>query len=445
MIRTVFITGAGGFVGRAVAERLAKGPFSVRALVRKATRLPDGVAAVTGDLTDPATYAAALQGADAVIHLAAATGAAPEPVLRAVNVEGTRKLAEAARAAGVPRFLHVSTIAAGYADKRGYPYAVTKAEAETVVLQSGLSAVILRPTIVIGEGSPIGAKLAKIAGLPIVPLPQPARPVRTQPVDVIDVAEAVALVLETDRFRNEVLDLGGPEAFTFNTFMARLGETVKGRAPAVVPIPLGPLKLALALLDATVLRGKAVVSGQAAAFGSDTAAAENGLMADLRPRMTPLAETLAATARPPAAPAPLEREAVVFARALIGAEPSPLAVQHYVRACRAHGLADDAAFSPFDRKTLAMARKGPAAARRADAFCALLHRRGALRRKLIAMAAILESAAPTNQAFEPGPAKGPLAAVFKLAGLGFGFVAAFALGALALAPARLTAATRRPA
>lgn len=439
MIRAVFLTGATGFVGQAVARRLADGPWTVRALARKPGALPGGVEAVTGDLADPAAYQAALAGVDAVIHLAAATGTAPEPVLRAVNVEGTRKLAEAAHAAGVPRFLHVSTIAAGYADKRGYPYAVTKAEAEAVVLQSGLAATIVRPTIVIGEGSPIGSKLAKIAGLPVVPLPRPARPVRTQPIDVADVAEAIALILETDRFRNEVLDLGGPEAFTFDAFMARLGETTRGRAPKVIPIPLPPLKLALGLLDATVLRGKAIVSGQAAAFGSDTTASENGLMAALRPRMTALAETLAATAKPPAVPAPLAHEAAIFARALIGAEPSPAAVQHYIRACRAHGLADDAAFSPFDRKTLKLARKGPAAVRRADAFCALAHRRGALRRKLIAMAAILESAAPTDQAFEPGPAKGPVAAVLTLAGLGFGFVVAFVLGALALIPARLTA------
>ena len=103
-----------------------------------------------------------------MVHLAALTGrAAPEEYKR-VNVDGTSVLLQACKAAKVRRFLHVSTIAAGYPDQRYYPYATTKAQAESLVRESGLDLAIVRPTLVLGEKSPIWNTL--------VPIPEGRRP-----------------------------------------------------------------------------------------------------------------------------------------------------------------------------------------------------------------------------------------------------------------------------
>jgi nucleoside-diphosphate-sugar epimerase len=119
------------------------------------------------------------------------TGKARPGDYRENNIEGTRRLVEACSAAGIRQLLYVSSIAAGYEDKRFYSYAKSKAAAEEIVAGSGLSHAILRPTVILGLGSPLGETLRKIASPSTIPLPQASRPVFVQPVHVEDVAKAI--------------------------------------------------------------------------------------------------------------------------------------------------------------------------------------------------------------------------------------------------------------
>ncbi|MGB8259563.1 MAG: hopanoid-associated sugar epimerase [Terracidiphilus sp.] len=113
----VFLTGATGFVGHHVARALAAEGAKLRLLVRKTSNLAnlEGIKGEThtGDLTDPASLKPALEGCDAVVHVAADYRLwirDPETMLRA-NVEGTRELLRLAREAGVPRVVYTSSVA----------------------------------------------------------------------------------------------------------------------------------------------------------------------------------------------------------------------------------------------------------------------------------------------------------------------------------------------
>jgi nucleoside-diphosphate-sugar epimerase len=168
------ITGASGFIGGHLAQRLAQEGRAVRCLVRASsdTSALDelDVELVVGDLTDAASLARAVQGAHHVLHCGALVSdwTTIEEITR-INVQGTRDLLAASVGASVRRFIHVSTT-----DIYGYPdgarieesytstrfrnwYAQTKLEAEAEVrrveLASALEAVILRPATVYGPGS----------------------------------------------------------------------------------------------------------------------------------------------------------------------------------------------------------------------------------------------------------------------------------------------------
>src|SRR6185436_7939692 len=135
MGQSIFVTGAGGFIGQSLLARLcARSDFSAKALMRRPApqNSSQTYRPVIGDLLAPESYRAELAGCDTVVHLAAATGKASPRLYEEVNVEGTRRLLEACKAAGVRRFLYMSTIAAGYPDKRHYAYAITKRKAEAL-------------------------------------------------------------------------------------------------------------------------------------------------------------------------------------------------------------------------------------------------------------------------------------------------------------------------
>ncbi|WP_369054575.1 NAD-dependent epimerase/dehydratase family protein [Kineococcus terrestris] len=164
----VLVTGASGMLGRETALALARRGERVRLLQRRSAGL--GLEEVLGSVTDVAAVARAVEGVDAVVHLAAKvsiTGAHEEFVQ--TNVRGTYGLLEAARASGVRRFVQVSSPSVAHAGHALVgagtdpadpaaahgSYAVTKAEAELLALAAdapGFAVVAVRPHIVVGPG-----------------------------------------------------------------------------------------------------------------------------------------------------------------------------------------------------------------------------------------------------------------------------------------------------
>lgn len=165
----VLVTGASGFLGQATAAAVRDAGHEVRTFQRRPSGVP-GVHDVAGTMTDDAAVARAVDGVEAVVHLAAKVSLAGDPAdFARVNIEGTRSLLQAARAAGVGRFVFVSSPSvahtgsslvgadAGPAEPsraRG-DYARTKAAAELLALDAdapGFAVVAVRPHLVWGPG-----------------------------------------------------------------------------------------------------------------------------------------------------------------------------------------------------------------------------------------------------------------------------------------------------
>jgi nucleoside-diphosphate-sugar epimerase len=161
----VLVTGASGFVGHAACRELIARGHDVRALVRRPGSEPAGTAAVAGDLTDAGALASAVRAAapEGVLHLAAeiASQRSADRV-RAVNVEGMRRLLEACVADGAPKVVFTSTVVTGEAGGAllvedeplpvQTPYGRSKQEGEALLLGCGLPAVVVRPGHVYGPG-----------------------------------------------------------------------------------------------------------------------------------------------------------------------------------------------------------------------------------------------------------------------------------------------------
>jgi nucleoside-diphosphate-sugar epimerase len=229
----ILVTGATGKVGSRLARRLAQRGGQVRALVRdplRAAHLSDArIELARGDLMDVDSLAAAVRGVDSVVHCAAFfRGATPEQA-HAVNDFGTRQLANIARAAGVKRFVFAST-GLVYGSNGGrladedspcaptaaYPLSKLAAERFLLALE-GLDVRVLRLPFVYGDGDPhIEEALPMMRGFSAAQ--------RMSICHHVDVAQAVARLLETATPLHRIYNVVDDEAPDLATLFASVGE-----------------------------------------------------------------------------------------------------------------------------------------------------------------------------------------------------------------------------
>ena len=282
---TLFLTGAGGFIGRHLLERMDGSGRAVVCLSRQSRPEEPGRRWVLGDLEDPSSFSDALAGCEAVVHLGALTGKARAADYERVNVEGTRSLLEACRSAGVKRFLYVSTIATHYPEKRRYPYARSKERAEGLVRSSSLEWTIMRPTIVLGRDSPIWISLCKLARMPLTPVFGGGK-VHVQPVSVDDVADCILTWVRRGRMRGEQIDVGGPEVLSFRDLLRRTRRALRGKESGLLPVPLKSAMAVLSLLEPFFLAALPLTAGQLYAFRYDSTAQPSDFMVQRCDRLT---------------------------------------------------------------------------------------------------------------------------------------------------------------
>ena len=234
MSRLVVVTGAYGYSGRYVTERLLARGDRVKTLTgRPISDSPfgDRVPPEPYRFDDPSALAASLEGADALVNTYWVRFEHGDETY-AKAVENTRRLFAAAREAGVRRVVHVSI--ANPSEDSPLPYYAGKAALERSLRESGLSHAIVRPTVLFGGRDVLVNNIAwLLRRLPVFGVPGLGRyPV--QPVHVGDFADLI--VSETLGSDDVVLDAVGPETFPFVELVRRIRDAVSPRTP-VVPMP----------------------------------------------------------------------------------------------------------------------------------------------------------------------------------------------------------------
>lgn len=239
--KLVTVFGGSGFIGRHVVRALAKRGY----LIRVATRRPElaghvqplgnvgQIQPVQANLRVRWSVDRAVEGAAHVINLVGILHNSGAQTFSAVQDEGARNVAEAAKAVGA-RLTHGSAIGADLGSRS--EYARTKALGEKVVLETVDDAVIFRPSIVFGPEDQFFNRFANMARyLPVLPLIGGGK-TRFQPVFVGDVAEAIARSVDGDVRGGRVYELGGPNVLTFRQCMEEMLEVID-RKRFLLPVP----------------------------------------------------------------------------------------------------------------------------------------------------------------------------------------------------------------
>jgi len=235
--KTVAIAGGSGFIGRAIARRLAAiGEIKVRVI----TRNPDaayerlkvqGVQFVRGDVRDPATLKDALAGADAIVDAVQFDGYPVENPRRGLTFErvdygGAVTLIQAAKQAGVTQFIYISGASAD--EYSAHPAFCAKGRAERAIRDSGLTYTIFRPSLVYGPEDKVVNGLARAMRFtPVFGVPGTGKQ-WVQPVLVDDLAACVALAV-SGRGRNQIYEIGGPDLMTFDQMMHAIMDASRRR------------------------------------------------------------------------------------------------------------------------------------------------------------------------------------------------------------------------
>lgn len=281
--KPVLVTGAAGLVGQATCAELARRGWTIRALVRDpakaAARLADiPVEFHVGDIRDPASLEPAMDGAEAVVHLAAIAIERRGESYLSTNTEATRNLVETAKRARVRRFIHMSQN--GASSTSPHPFLRSKGAAQDIVTSSDLEWTILRPSVIFGPADEFVNVLARLAVLSplIFPLPGGGR-ARFQPVAVEDVAKAVAAVLEKQFSVGKQYALGGPQPLSLREMSGRILAAMHIRR-TLVSLPLALLRPAVAVMQ-RVLPNPPVTSSLLRLLAVDNTVPENAIEFEL--------------------------------------------------------------------------------------------------------------------------------------------------------------------
>jgi len=249
---TLAVTGGTGFVGGHLIRAARAAGYRVRALTRGGRPAQEGIEWIEGALDRPDALETLCAGADAFVHIAGLINAPDRAGFEAVNVAGTAAAIDAARRAGVRRFVHISSLAAREPELADYGW--SKAKAERLVAASGLDWTIVRPPAIYGPGDRETFELFKMARRGFVALPPRGR---FSVLHVDDLARLILAVIAEPDTHGETYepDDGTENGWGHRHFARTLGR-IYGKRAATVAMPKAVMKGA-AHVDRLVRRSNA--------------------------------------------------------------------------------------------------------------------------------------------------------------------------------------------
>lgn len=277
-VKSVLVTGASGFIGQAVCACADREGWTARAALRKPQDLPSDVeSVVVGEVNGTTDWGQALRDIESVVHLAARAhvlrekAADPVAEFRRVNTEGTLNLARQAAAAGVRRFVFVSSIGVNGNQTSGAPftegdepkphdlYAVSKFEAEQglreIAAETGMEVVIIRPPLVYGPG--VKGNFARLVrwGRKGVPLPFGALQNRRSLLALDNLVSFIALCADSaksPKAANEVFLISDGEDVSTAELLRKVARAY-GTKAHLIPVPPGWMRFGARLLGKSAM------------------------------------------------------------------------------------------------------------------------------------------------------------------------------------------------
>ena len=261
---TILVTGAAGYLGNVTVKKLVAMDKPVRAMVRNVEKaekrladVKDQIEIVQGDVTDRDSLPPLMKDVTAVIHYVAIAMEKGGQTYDEVNYQGTVNVLDAAREAGVKRFLNMSQN--GAKSDLPYRFLASKGRAQEYVAQSDMQWTAFRPSAIFGPQDEFFNTFARL--LKITPLVFPlvgGGKAEFQPVSSADVTEAVVRSLDDDTTIGKELVLGGPEVLTLAEIEKRIIDAM-GTWRLLVPAPTAVLRPAVVVMQ-SVLPGSPVTT-----------------------------------------------------------------------------------------------------------------------------------------------------------------------------------------
>jgi uncharacterized protein YbjT (DUF2867 family) len=228
----VLVAGASGFVGRRLCPVLVDAGHEVRAMTRRPKEYAGAGTPVAGDVHEPDTLPAALDGCRAAYYLVHSLGSAD---FEHLDAEAARAFGRAAAEAGVEQIIYLGGLGDEGDDLSAHLR--SRREVEGLLGEAGVPVTVLRAGIVVGAGG-ISWEITRqlVEHLPAMVTPRWVN-TRTQPIAVDDVVRYLAGVLDEPEAQGRIFEIGGPDVLQYSTMLRRVAG-IEGRPLTILPVPL---------------------------------------------------------------------------------------------------------------------------------------------------------------------------------------------------------------
>ncbi|WP_345521653.1 NAD(P)H-binding protein [Nocardioides conyzicola] len=234
----VLVTGATGFVGSRLVPELIDRGLHVRAMTRHPETYDGPGEAVGGDVSDPGTLAAPLDGVDVAVYL---VHALDDDDFEERDADAARAFGLAAAACGVRQIVFLGGLGKDGDDLS--PHLRSRREVERLLGESGVPVTVLRAAIVVGAGG-ISWEMTRqlVKHLPAMVVPKWAA-TRTQPIALDDVVRYLAGVVGLDKAFGQTYEIGGPDQLSYVEMLQQASEVIQGKRVPILTVPVLTPKL----------------------------------------------------------------------------------------------------------------------------------------------------------------------------------------------------------